>query len=88
MEKPWLKHYEEGIPANLTYPSFPMHYFLEEAAAKYPENPVTIFGNGSKLDAKLTFRQLNDDVLLALMHVGHHPVTAQAGGGDGGQALA
>ena len=62
MEKPWLKHYEEGIPANLTYPSFPMHYFLEEAAAKYPDNPVTIFGNGSKLDAKLTFRQLNDDV--------------------------
>jgi len=62
MEKPWLKHYEGGIPANLTYPNFPMHYFLEEAAAKYPDNPVTIFGNGSKLDTKLTFRQLNDDV--------------------------
>lgn len=62
MEKPWLKHYEPGVPANLTYPDVPMHHFLEQAATKYPNNPVTIFGNGSALDAQLTYRELNEHV--------------------------
>lgn len=62
MERPWLKFYEKGVRANLEYPPVPMHHFLENAVAKYPDNPITIFGNGSKLDAKLTFRQLNEHV--------------------------
>jgi long-chain acyl-CoA synthetase len=62
MDKPWLAHYEKGVRASLDYPAVPMHYFLEQSASKYPENPVTIFGNGSKLDAKLSFRELNEQV--------------------------
>ncbi len=62
MDKPWLAHYEKGVRASLDYPAVPMHYFLEQSAAKYPDNPITIFGNGSKLDAKLTYRELNDHV--------------------------
>ena len=62
MDKPWLAHYEKGVRASLEYPAVPMHYFLEQSASKYPENPVTIYGNGSKLDAKLTFRELNEHV--------------------------
>lgn len=62
MDKPWLKFYEKGVRANLEYPSVPMHQFLEQAATKYPDNVATIFGNSSKLDAKLTFRQLNEHV--------------------------
>lgn len=60
MDKPWLKHYESGIPPTLTYPDVPVTQFLEDSAAKFPNNPVTIFGNGSSLDAKLSYRQLND----------------------------
>jgi long-chain acyl-CoA synthetase len=62
MDKPWLKCYEPGVPATLTYPDVPMHYFLEQAASKFPDRPATIFGNGSKLDAKLTYRELNEHV--------------------------
>jgi long-chain acyl-CoA synthetase len=68
MEKPWLKHYEKGVRATLEYPAVPMHYFLENAAAKYPNNTVTIYGSvvhqlgGALMDAKLTYQQLNGQV--------------------------
>ncbi|MDE3089601.1 MAG: long-chain fatty acid--CoA ligase [Chloroflexota bacterium] len=66
MEKPWLKHYETGVRATLEYPSVPMHQFLEVAASKYPDRTATIFGSvvhqlgGALMDAKLTYKQLND----------------------------
>lgn len=62
MDKPWLKNYEKGVRASIEYPPVPMHHFLENAVAQYPNNPVTIFGNGSKLDAKFTYRELNEHV--------------------------
>ncbi|MCI0475785.1 MAG: long-chain fatty acid--CoA ligase [Anaerolineales bacterium] len=62
MDKPWLAHYEKGVRANLEYPPMPMHHFLEQSVAKYPDNPVTIFGNGSKLDKKLTYREMDEHV--------------------------
>ncbi len=68
MERPWLKHYEPGVRANLEYPPVPMHQFLENSAAQYPDRPATIFGNvvhqlgGALMDAKLTYRQLNEQV--------------------------
>lgn len=62
MERPWLKFYDKGVRPNLEYPPVPMHYFLEQSVAKYPNNPVTIFGNGSKLDATMTYRQLDEQV--------------------------
>ena len=68
MDKPWLKHYEPSVPPTLKYPSVPMQHFLENAAAKYPDHAVTIFGNvvhqlGNRLmDAKLTYKQLDEQV--------------------------
>jgi long-chain acyl-CoA synthetase len=62
MDKPWLAHYDKGVRANLEYPAVPMQHFLEQSATQYPDNPVTIFGNGSKLDKKLTYRELNEHV--------------------------
>lgn len=62
MERPWLKFYDKGVRPHLEYPPVPMHYFLEQSVAKYPNNPVTIFGNGSKLDAIMTYRQLDEQV--------------------------
>ena len=63
MEKPWLKHYEPGVRAHLDYPDVPMHYFLEEVATASPEVTATIFGGvvrGELLDAKLSYKELND----------------------------
>ncbi len=62
MNKPWLAFYDKGVRPNLEYPPVPMHYFLEQTVTKYPDSIATIFGNGSKLDAKMTYRQLNDEV--------------------------
>jgi long-chain acyl-CoA synthetase len=68
MEKPWLKFYEPSVRPNLEYPPVPMYSFLDEAASKYPERTATIFGNvvhqlgGALMDAKLAYKQLNEQV--------------------------
>ena len=64
MERPWLKEYDSGVPHTIDYPQVPLHQFLLDAAAKYPNNTALIFGNvveplGNKLmDAKMTYAQL------------------------------
>ena len=66
MEKPWLKFYEPSVRSTLDYPPVPMHRFLEDAAAQYPNRTATIFGNvvhqlgGALMDAKLTYKQLDE----------------------------
>lgn len=68
MEKPWLKFYDPGVRTTLDYPSVPMFHFLETAASKHPDWPATIFGGvvhqlgGRLMDAKLTYRQLDQQV--------------------------
>lgn len=42
-DKPWLEHYDEGVPAHIDYPQVPLFNLLEEAAQKYPHSPCTIF---------------------------------------------
>jgi long-chain acyl-CoA synthetase len=66
MEKPWLKHYEEGVPETIAYPDIPVHQILVDTASKYPDNTAIIFGNvveplgNMLLDAKMTYRELYD----------------------------
>jgi long-chain acyl-CoA synthetase len=62
MERPWIKHYDEGVPTTLDYPAIPLDQLLTDAATKYPDHTAAIFGAavGSRvLDAKLSYRQLN-----------------------------
>lgn len=63
MDKPWLKFYDEGVPATIDYPAIPLDQFLFNAATQHPDYVATIFGArvGSRvMDAKLTYRQLDD----------------------------
>ncbi len=63
MEKPWIRHYDEGVPATIDYPRIPLDRFLTSAAAGHPQHTATIFGAavGSRvMDAQLTYRQLDD----------------------------
>lgn len=63
--KPWLKYYDEGIPASIDYPPVPLDRLLEESAAKYPDQPAIIFGGrlgSSVMDSSLTYSQLNEAV--------------------------
>jgi long-chain acyl-CoA synthetase len=65
MKKPWLQHYDEGVPESIEYPSIPLDRLLADAAAKHPDHAATIFGavvGSSLMDAKLTYRQLDDAV--------------------------
>ena len=63
MEKPWLKHYDEGVPATIDYPQIPVDELLNRAATKHPGHTATIFGArvGSRImDAGFSYRQIND----------------------------
>jgi long-chain acyl-CoA synthetase len=52
--RPWHQYYDEEVPVSLDYPSIPVHQFLNNTVAKYPDNTALIF-----FDNKLTYRQLN-----------------------------
>ena len=65
MDKPWLTHYDEGMPTSIDYPRIPLDRLLTDTTAKHPEHAAILFGAmvGSRLmDAKLTYRQLDDAV--------------------------
>jgi long-chain acyl-CoA synthetase len=54
--KPWLQHYDKGVPATLApYPNKPLFAFLEESAAKFPDRPCTIFKG-----RVLTYQEVNE----------------------------
>ncbi len=59
MEKPWLQHYEPGIPATLEYPPIPVHRFLEDAALRYPRHVAAIFPGRLGDGYRLTYRALD-----------------------------
>jgi long-chain acyl-CoA synthetase len=68
MLKPWLAHYELGVPQTLEYPALSLHGLLEQTAARYPDRVATIF-----FGAKLTYRALNesaDRFAHALLNLG------------------
>ncbi|HBG74336.1 MAG: hypothetical protein A2X25_13535 [Chloroflexi bacterium GWB2_49_20] len=67
-EKPWLKHYDKGVPHSINYPAEPLFYFLEESARKFPDRPCTIFKG-----AKISFKEMNaitDRVAAAVTALG------------------
>ncbi len=54
-EKPWLKHYDPGVPQSLSYPAQPLFEFFEASARKFPERACTIFQG-----ATLSFREMKE----------------------------
>jgi long-chain acyl-CoA synthetase len=67
-DKPWLAHYDKGVPHTVEIPSVPLFHFLEESARKYPDRACTIF-NG----AVVTYKDMNaraDQIAAALVELG------------------
>ncbi len=54
VERPWLKHYDPGVPADITHEPFPLFQMLEDAAAKHPDRVCTVFFNRER-----TYREIN-----------------------------
>ena len=68
MEYPWIKNYDEGVPAHIDYPQKPLFHFLEEAAEKYPEKACTIF-KGATISYK-EMDEITDALAGALADLG------------------
>ena len=66
MGKPWLAHYEEGVPAEVEIPDHAVTQNLINTAAKYPNHTALIFGNvveplGNRLmDTTMNYQRLLD----------------------------
>ena len=52
--RPWLAHYDKGVPQTIEYPKVPLFHFLEEAARKYPDRACTIFKG-----AVISYKEMN-----------------------------
>ena len=63
--RPWLAHYDPGVPARLDYPAVPVFHFLDEAARLCPERTCLIFRGETS-----SYRQVSDqtDRLAAALH--------------------
>jgi long-chain acyl-CoA synthetase len=64
-DRPWLAHYDQGVPKTIAYPEVPLYHFLEESARKYPDRACTIFKG-----AVITFKEMNaitDNLAAALV---------------------
>jgi long-chain acyl-CoA synthetase len=68
-ESPWLKHYDEGVPASLIpYPNRTLLDYLAEAARQRPDHPALLFKG-----AQVTLRdleRLSDAFAAALVELG------------------
>ncbi len=67
-DRPWLAHYDKGVPQTIEYPKAPLFHFLEEATRKYPDRACTIFKG-----AVISYREMNaltDHMAAALVELG------------------
>ncbi len=64
MERPWFDQYDSGVPRTIEYARIPLHQFLLDAAAKYPNHKAVIFGSVVEplgdllLDASISYAEL------------------------------
>ncbi len=56
VERPWLKHYEDGVPYTIGIPRIPLHHLLRSAVRRFP-NRAAIYFEG----ARLSYRRLNHE---------------------------
>jgi long-chain acyl-CoA synthetase len=64
-DKPWLKFYDRGVPANMDYPPIPLDRLLADSAARHPQHTAVVFGArvGRRImDASLSYQRLDDAV--------------------------
>jgi long-chain acyl-CoA synthetase len=67
-DRPWLAHYDKGVPNTIEYPQVPLFYLLGEAAKKYPDRACTIF-KGAVISYK-DMESLTDHMAAALVDMG------------------
>lgn len=51
--RPWVKYYESGVPAQLDIPDQPLTWLLDQTATKHPHHPALLY-----YGTKITYAQL------------------------------
>jgi long-chain acyl-CoA synthetase len=70
-ERPWLSHYDNGVPYTISIPKVPLQQFLESSARRFPHRTAVIFE-----DKKISYQRLNEEVnrfAHALLSLGLDP---------------
>ena len=67
-DRPWIAHYDKGVPATLDYPEEPLFHFLDNSANLYPDRACTIF-KGAVISFK-EMNELSDRIAAALADMG------------------
>lgn len=57
LDKPWLAHYEPGVPATVTYEEKCIPEFMERSAESFPDHPALLFEG-----YRLTYRRFKEMV--------------------------
>jgi long-chain acyl-CoA synthetase len=69
--RPWLRHYDSGVPHTIDYPAVPLQRLLDAAADRYPDRPaVAFFGRTLSYD---TLHDLAGRCAGALRRLGVRP---------------
>lgn len=55
-ERPWLRHYDKGVPTTLGYPNRGLHRLLHSTVRRFGRRKAVVFVGGS-----LTYRQLDQE---------------------------
>jgi long-chain acyl-CoA synthetase len=67
-ERPWLQHYDAGVPETIEYPAIPLFELLSQAAREHPDSACTIFKG-----ATITYKemdQITDRLAAGLASIG------------------
>lgn len=71
MQKPWVAHYDNGVPSEIDVPPITAHDYLDRAAERYPEKPCTIFRDHTIRFAEM--KRLSDQLAAGLIDLGVKP---------------
>ncbi len=55
-ERPWLDHYQAGVPYTIAIPNIPFHHLLRSAVRRFPLRTAVVFEGG-----RLSYRRLNHE---------------------------
>jgi long-chain acyl-CoA synthetase len=76
-DKPWLKKYDEGVPATLDYPEQPLYAFMSDYAARNPNQPALYTSAAlpliGRIASHITYGELeqqSDALASALVDIG------------------
>jgi long-chain acyl-CoA synthetase len=84
---PWIRHYEQGVPAHLDIPDHPLTWLLERTASRYPGRTAIIYGGRRLSSAELAHHaqrfatalqrlgvNKGDRVAVALPNIPQYPI--------------